>query len=78
MAGERASNVDSSMLNSVLIAVVGFFTTRVLKKVDDIDIAAKAISTDIALIKADRQLIWDKIKQMEDDLEELKRLIRSH
>jgi len=76
--GERASNVDSSMLNSVLIAVVGFFTTRVLKKVDDIDIAAKAISTDIALIKADRQLIWDKIKQMEDDLEELKRLIRSH
>lgn len=78
MAGERASNMDSSMLNSVLIAVVGFFTTRVLKKVDDIDIAAKAISTDIALIKADRQLIWDKIKQMEDDLEELKRLIRSH
>jgi len=66
------------MLNSVLIAIVGFFTTRVLKKVDDIDIAAKAISTDIALIKADRQLIWDKIKQMEDDLEELKRLIRSH
>lgn len=78
MGEEKEFDVDSSMLNSLLIAIVGFFTTRVLKKVDDIDLAAKAISTDIALIKADRQLIWDKIKQMEDDLEELKRLVKSH
>lgn len=70
--------MDPVMLNSLLIAIVGFFTTRVLKKVDDIDLSAKAISTDIALIKADRQLIWDKIKQMEADLEELKCLIKSH
>lgn len=64
------------MLNSLLIAIVGFFTTRVLKKVDEIDLAAKTIVTDIALIKQDRQLIWDKINRMEADLEELKCLIK--
>ncbi len=68
--------MDTQLLNSLLIAVVGFFVTRVLKKVDEIDLAAKIIVTDIALIKQDRQLIWDKIKQMESDLEELKCLIR--
>lgn len=68
--------MDSGMFNSILIGIVGFFVTRVLKKVDDIDLATKSISTDVALIKADRQLIWDKIKQMEEDLEELKRLIK--
>lgn len=68
--------MDAQLLNSLLIAVVGFFVTRVLKKVDEIDLAAKIIVTDIALIKQDRQLIWDKIKQMESDLEELKCLIR--
>ena len=68
--------MDSGMFNSILIGIVGFFVTRVLKKVDDIDLATKSISTDVALIKADRQLIWDKIKQMEEDLEELKRLVK--
>jgi len=70
--------MDSGLINSALIAVVMFFITRVLKKLDDIDSIAKSIGTDIALIKADRALIWDKIKQMEDDLEELKRLLKSH
>ena len=64
--------------NSLLLAVVGYFVSRVLSKVDDIDLSAKTISTDIALIKQDRQLIWDKINQMEADLEELKRLVKSH
>lgn len=70
--------MDPQVLNSVLIAVVGYFVARVLGKVDDIDLSAKAISTDIALIKQDRQLIWEKINQMESDLEELKRLVKSH
>lgn len=68
--------MDPSVINGILTAIVGYFVTRVLGKVDDIDVAAKAISTDIALMKADRQLIWDKIKQMEADLEELKTLVR--
>lgn len=68
--------MDPSVINGILTAIVGYFVTRVLGKVDDIDVAAKAISTDIALMKADRQLIWDKIKQMEADLEELKALVR--
>lgn len=69
--------MDQQLLNSLLIAVVGYFVTRVLKKVDDIDLSTKSISTDIALIKQDRQLIWEKINQMECDLEELKRLVKS-
>jgi uncharacterized protein YoxC len=70
--------MDSATINTVLLTVVGFFTTRVLKKVDDIDGMVKVISTDVALIKADRQLIWDKIKQMEEDIEELKRILKDH
>ena len=70
--------MDQASINTVLLAIVGFFTSRVLKKVDDIDIMAKGISTDVALIKADRQLIWDKIKQMEEDIEELKRILKDH
>ena len=68
--------MDPQLINGALTAIVGFFVSRVLKKVDDIDLAAKSISTDVALIKQDRQLIWDKINRMEEDLEELKRLIR--
>lgn len=68
--------MDTQLLNSVLLAALGFFVTRILKKADDIDLATKSISTDIALIKADRQLIWDKINQMEKDLEQLKCLLR--
>lgn len=70
--------MDPQLINSLLLAVVGYFVSRVLSKVDDIDLSAKTISTDIALIKQDRQLIWDKINQMEADLEELKRLVKSH
>jgi uncharacterized protein YoxC len=69
--------MDTAHLNTVLLAIVGFFMGRVLKKVDDIDSSTKSISMDVAIIKADRQLIWDKIKQMEDDLEELKRLVKA-
>jgi uncharacterized protein YoxC len=69
--------MDAEHLNTILLAVVGFFMSRVLKKVDDIDYSTKNIGTDVAIIKADRQLIWDKIQQMEQDLEELKRLIKS-
>jgi hypothetical protein len=68
--------MDTQLLNSVLLAALGFFVTRILKKADDIDLATKSISTDIALIKADRQLIWDKINQMEKDLDQLKFLLR--
>lgn len=70
--------MDASYLNTLLLAVSGYFLGRVLKKVDEIDLSTKNISLDIALIKQDRQLIWDKIKEMEADLEELKRLIKSH
>lgn len=69
--------MDPQVLNTVLTGIVGFFVTRVLKKVDDIDLSTKSISTDVALIKHDRQLIWEKINQMEGDLEELKRLVNS-
>lgn len=69
--------MDPQVLNTVLTGIVGFFVTRVLKKVDDIDLSTKSISTDVALIKHDRQLIWEKINQMESDLEELKRLVNS-
>lgn len=68
--------METQLLNTLLIGIVGFFLARVLKKVDDIDVSARSIVTDIALIKQDRQLIWDKIARMEQDLEELKRLIR--
>lgn len=67
--------MDTQMINTILLAVVSYFISRVMKKIDDIDSSTKSISTDIALIKQDRQLIWDKIAQMEGDLEELKRLI---
>ena len=67
--------MDPQVINGLLTAIVGFFVSRVLRKVDDIDLAAKSISTDVALIKQDRQLIWDKINRMEEDLEELKRLL---
>ena len=67
--------MDTQMINTILLAVVSYFISRVMKKIDDIDSSTKSISTDIALIKQDRQLIWDKIAQMESDLEELKRLI---
>lgn len=70
--------MDASYLNTLLLAVSGYFLGRVLKKVDEIDLSTKNISLDIALIKQDRQLIWDKIKEMEADLEELKRLIKGH
>jgi uncharacterized protein YoxC len=70
--------MDAGYLNTLLLAVVGYFLGRVLKKVDEIDVSTKAISLDIALIKQDRQLIWDKIKEMEQDLEELKRLLKDH
>ena len=70
--------MDAGYLNTLLLAVSGYFLGRVLKKVDDIDLSTKNISLDIALIKQDRQLIWDKIKEMEADLEELKRLIKGH
>jgi uncharacterized protein YoxC len=73
---KRVSNMDPQLINGALTAIVGFFVSRVLKKVDDIDLAAKSISTDVALIKQDRQLIWDKINRMEEDLEELKRLMK--
>lgn len=69
--------MDASHLNTILLTVVGFFVGRVLKKVDDIDLSTKTISMDVAIIKADRQLIWDKIEQMESDLEELKRLVKA-
>jgi len=70
--------MDAGYLNTLLLAVSGYFLGRVLKKVDEIDLSTKNISLDIALIKQDRQLIWDKIKEMEADLEELKRLIKGH
>ena len=70
--------MDASYLNTLLLAVSGYFLGRVLKKVDEIDLSTKNISLDIALIKQDRQLIWDKIKEMEADLEELKRLVKGH
>lgn len=69
--------MDTQLLNSLLLAALGFFVTRILKKADDIDLATKSISIDIALIKNDRKLIWDKINQMELDLEQLKELIKS-
>jgi hypothetical protein len=65
-------------INTVLLALVGFFLSRLIKKIDDIDISTKIIVTDVALIKQDRQLIWDKIEEMEADLEELKRLVKAH
>lgn len=67
--------METQLLNTLLLSIVGFFLARVLKKVDDIDVSARAIVTDVALIKQDRQLIWDKITRMEADLEELKRLV---
>lgn len=70
--------MDTAYINTLLLGLVGFFLGRVLKKVDEIDVSTKAISLDIALIKQDRQLIWDKIKEMEQDLEELKRLVKDH
>lgn len=62
-------------LNTLLLGIIGFFMARLIKKLDEVDVSAKTIVTDIALIKQDRQLIWDKINQMESDLEELKRLV---
>lgn len=70
--------MDASYINTVLLGLAGFFLNRVLKKVDEIDISTKNISLDIALIKQDRQLIWDKIKEMEADLSELKRILKGH
>lgn len=64
-------------VNTILLAMVGFFLHRLIRKIDDIDVSAKIIVTDVALIKQDRQLIWDKIAEMEQDLEELKRLVRN-
>mgnify|MGYP003337383840 FL=1 len=69
--------METAHLNTVLLAIVGFFTGRVLKKVDDIDLSTKTIALDVAVIKADRELIWTKIQQMESDLEELKRLVKA-
>lgn len=69
--------METAHLNTILLAIVGFFTSRVLKKVDDIDLSTKTIALDVAVIKADRELIWTKINQMEADLEELKRLVRN-
>jgi hypothetical protein len=57
--------------------MVGFFLHRLIRKIDEIDVSAKLIVTDVALIKQDRQLIWDKIEEMEADLAELKRLVKS-
>jgi hypothetical protein len=64
-------------INTVLLGLVGFFLHRLIRKIDEIDVSAKMIVTDVALIKQDRQLIWDKIEEMESDLEELKRLVRA-
>ena len=64
-------------LNTILLGLVGFFLHRLIRKIDEIDVSAKIIITDVALIKQDRQLIWDKINEMEADLEELKRLVRN-
>ena len=69
--------METAHLNTILLAIVGFFTSRVLKKVDDIDLSTKTIALDVAVIKADRELIWTKIQQMESDLEELKRLVKA-
>ena len=69
--------MDPQLINTILTATVGFFVSRVLKKVDDIDVSMRSISTDLALIKQDKDLIWDKINRMESDLEELKRLIKA-
>ena len=64
-------------INTILLGLVGFFLHRVIRKIDEIDVSAKIIVTDVALIKQDRQLIWDKINELEADLEELKRLVRN-
>ncbi len=69
--------METAHLNTILLAIVGFFTRRLLKKVDDIDHSTKTIALDVAVIKADRELIWTKIQQMESDLEELKRLVKA-
>ena len=46
--------METAHLNTVLLAIVGFFTGRVLKKVDDIDLSTKTIALDVSVIKADR------------------------
>lgn len=46
-------------------------------KLDKVDETLQSIGTDVALIKHDRELIWNKINEMERDLEELKRILRS-
>lgn len=65
-------------VNTILLGLVGFFLHRLIRKIDEIDVSAKMIVTDVALIKQDRQLIWDKIEEMENDLRELKRLVGAH
>ena len=65
-------------VNTILLGLVGFFLHRLIRKIDEIDVSAKMIVTDVALIKQDRQLIWDKIEEMENDLRELKRLVKAH
>lgn len=67
--------MTTEYLNTLLLGIVGFFLSKASSKMDKVDESVRTIGTDIALIKQDRELIWDKIRQMEDDLEELKRLV---
>jgi uncharacterized protein YoxC len=67
--------MTTEYLNTVLLGIVGFFLSKASSKMEKVDESVRNIGTDIALIKQDRQLIWDKIREMEQDLEELKRLL---
>lgn len=67
--------MTTEYLNTILLGVVGFFLSKASSKMEKVDESVRSIGTDIALIKQDRQLIWDKIREMEQDLEELKRLL---
>jgi len=69
--------MSTEYVNTILLAIVGFFLSKASGKMDKVDESLRSISTDVALIKHDRELIWDKINEMEKDLEELKRILRS-
>jgi hypothetical protein len=75
LPGASELTMTTEYLNTLLLGVVGFFLSKASTKMDKVDDSVKNIGTDIALIKQDRQLIWDKIRQMENDIEELKRLL---
>lgn len=67
--------MTTEYLNTLLLGIVGFFLSKASSKMEKVDESVRHIGTDIALIKQDRQLIWDKIREMEEDLEELKSLL---